>query len=59
MVVEGINALSATMQLAQRYDVEMPITEAVDQIVNQGRNPRDVVYALMTREKASENPSGQ
>jgi glycerol-3-phosphate dehydrogenase (NAD(P)+) len=47
------------MQLASRYGVEMPITEAVDQIVNQGRNPRDVVYALMTREKASENPSGQ
>ena len=59
MVVEGINALDATMQLASRYGVEMPITEAVDQIVNQGRNPRDVVYALMTREKASENPSGQ
>ena len=54
MVVEGINALDATMQLASRYGVEMPITEAVDQIVNQGRNPRDVVYALMTREKASE-----
>ena len=59
MVVEGINALSATMQLAQRYDVEMPITEAVDQIVNGGMDPRQVVYALMTREKASENPSGQ
>ena len=59
MVVEGINALSATMQLAQRYNVEMPITEAVDQIVHQGRDTRDVVYGLMTREKASENPSGQ
>ena len=59
MVVEGINALDATMQLARRYDVEMPITEAVDQIVHRGKNPRDVVYALMTREKASENPSGQ
>lgn len=58
MVVEGINALSATMQLAQRYNVEMPITEAVDQIVNRGMDPRQVVYALMTREKASENPSG-
>lgn len=59
MVVEGINALSATMQLARRYDVEMPITEAVDQIVNGGMDPRAVVYGLMTREKASENMSGQ
>ncbi len=54
MVVEGINALSATMQLARRYGVEMPITEAVDQIVHQGVNPRDAVLALMTREKSSE-----
>jgi glycerol-3-phosphate dehydrogenase (NAD(P)+) len=59
MVVEGINALDATMQLARRYGVEMPITEAVDQIVHQGLRPRDVVYGLMTREKASENPAGQ
>ena len=59
MVVEGINALSATMQLARRYNVEMPITEAVDQIVNRGMDPRKVVYNLMTREKASENPSGK
>ncbi|MBR2798069.1 MAG: NAD(P)-dependent glycerol-3-phosphate dehydrogenase [Clostridia bacterium] len=59
MVVEGINALDATMQLARRYNVEMPITEAVDQIVNHGMRPRDVVYALMTREKSSENPAGQ
>ena len=59
MVVEGVNALSATMQLARRYGVEMPITEAVDQIVHHGKDPRDEVYALMTREKASENPSGQ
>jgi glycerol-3-phosphate dehydrogenase (NAD(P)+) len=59
MVVEGINALSATMQLAERYNVEMPITDAVDQIVNRGKDPREVVYGLMTREKASENPSGE
>jgi glycerol-3-phosphate dehydrogenase (NAD(P)+) len=59
MVVEGINALSATMQLARRYNVEMPITEAVNQIVNCGMAPRGVVYTLMTRDKASENPSGQ
>lgn len=56
MVVEGVNALSATMQLARRYHVEMPITEAVDQIVNHAMAPRDVVYALMTRDKTSENP---
>ena len=55
MVVEGINALEATLELAQRCGVEMPITDAVDQIVNRGMDPRDVVTALMNRQMTSEN----
>lgn len=34
MVVEGLNALPSMMKLAKDYNVEMPITEAVDGIVN-------------------------
>lgn len=55
MVVEGINALSATLQLAARHDIEMPITEAVDQVVNHGRDPREAVIGLMERKKTSES----
>ena len=54
MVVEGINAIPATLQLAKRYQVSMPITEAVDAIINGGANPRDAMMNLMNREKRSE-----
>lgn len=54
MVVEGINALPATLQLAERYHVSMPITEAVDEIVNDEKSPKDVMAGLMNREKRSE-----
>ncbi len=54
MVVEGINALPATMALAEKYGVEMPIAKAVDNVVNHGADPREMVMALMNREKRPE-----
>ena len=54
MVVEGINAIPAAMKLLERYQVEMPIIEAVNAIVNQGANPKDVVQGLMGRDKKLE-----
>ena len=55
MVVEGINAIPATLALAKRYKVEMPITEMVDAIVNQGKDPKETVFELMTRKKTTED----
>ena len=54
MVVEGINALPAAMQLAARYQVELPIIEAVNAIVNEGAEPLTVVKDLMGRDKKLE-----
>ena len=54
MVVEGINAIPATLQLAQKYKVSMPIVEAVDAIVNNGTDPKEAVFELMRREKRAE-----
>lgn len=54
MVVEGINALPATMALAQKYNVEMPIVEAAYRVVNRGVDPIDVVQQLMSRGKKTE-----
>ncbi len=54
MVVEGINAIPAAFQLADRYGVEMPIAEAVDAIVNRGADPARIGERLMTRRKKSE-----
>ena len=54
MVVEGINALPAARELAQRCGVEMPITKAVYNIVFNGSDPRQAVIDLMNRDKRSE-----
>lgn len=54
MVVEGINALPAAIKLSQYYKVEMPIAEAVNMIVTQGADPRQIVTDLMRRDKKSE-----
>lgn len=56
MVVEGINAIPAAVELAQRYRVEMPIVAAVDAVVNHGADPREAVTALMNRDKKMELP---
>ena len=50
MVVEGLNALPAAMELKDRYGVEMPIVEAVHAIVTGAAAPADAVHMLMDRE---------
>lgn len=54
MVVEGINALPAAMELSEEYDVPMPIMSGVNQIIKEGRDPKNVVKELMGREKKPE-----
>ncbi len=54
MVVEGINAIPATLQLAEKYKVSMPITEGVNGIINQGVNAKELLSTMMNRDKRSE-----
>lgn len=54
MVVEGMNALPAALELAQKYDVDMPIIFAVDAVINHGADPRETVVSLMMRDKRDE-----
>jgi len=54
MVVEGINALPATIELAEQYKVEMPIVMMVNKVVNYGLTPIAAAEELMAREKKSE-----
>lgn len=49
MVVEGLNALEAAMTLAAKYAVDMPITFAVNAVVNEGKNAQQAVDELMVR----------
>lgn len=50
MVVEGLNALPAAMELKEHYCVEMPIVEVVHAIVTGAAAPADAVQMLMDRD---------
>ena len=54
MVVEGVNTARAATELAGKYNVSMPITEAVAGVLFNGKDVRKVVYSLMMRDKISE-----
>lgn len=53
-VVEGINAIPAVRELEKTYNVEMPIVNAVYEIIEKGVSPKEVVKKLMGRQKRSE-----
>lgn len=54
MVVEGLNALPAAMELKDRYGVQMPIVEVVHAIVTGAAAPADAVRMLMDRQYGPE-----
>lgn len=54
MAVEGINTLPAALELMKKYDVEMPITHAVNAVINIGMAPAEAVNLLMMRERKNE-----
>ncbi|PSH04425.1 MAG: glycerol-3-phosphate dehydrogenase [Acidobacteria bacterium] len=49
MVAEGVITTNATVGLAQRVGVEMPITEQIHAVLHQGKNPREAMRDLMNR----------
>jgi glycerol-3-phosphate dehydrogenase (NAD(P)+) len=49
MVAEGIFTTNAAVQLAKARGVEMPITEQMYDVLNEGKSPRDAIQSLMTR----------
>lgn len=54
MVVEGVRTTKAAYQLAAKYDVKMPITFALYDVLFNGKNPKDAVDLLMARVRKSE-----
>ena len=49
MVAEGVRTARSAYELAERYGVEMPITEAVFRILFEGMKPHRAAEALMAR----------
>ncbi len=54
-VVEGVYAAKAALELADQYEVSMPIVEGVNQVLFSGKDPEKAVQDLMMRDKRSEN----
>lgn len=54
MVVEGVYSAKAAIALARKYDVDMPIIEAVNRVLFEDMSVKDAVAELMMRDKRAE-----
>lgn len=52
--VEGLKTVKAAHILAKKYDVEMPITEAIYEGIYENKDPHKAILELMTRSKKHE-----
>lgn len=55
MVVEGIRACKAFYNLKEKIGVSMPITDVLYKVLFEGKNPKEGVFELMSRDKKDEN----
>ncbi|WP_353569878.1 NAD(P)H-dependent glycerol-3-phosphate dehydrogenase [Candidatus Albibeggiatoa sp. nov. BB20] len=53
-VVEGVHAAREVHHLAQKYQVEMPIVDHVQQVLTQQMTPKQAVHSLLSREVKTE-----
>ena len=56
MVVEGVYSARAARELAEKYEVEMPIITEVNRVLFEGKSAAEAVMDLMLREKKVETP---
>lgn len=56
MVVEGVYSAKAAMGLAEKYNVQLPIIEQVNEVLFHGKSAAEAVGSLMLRDKKIENP---
>ncbi len=49
MVAEGVWNCQAAKELAEQHGIPVPITEQVNAVVHEGKDPREAVMALMSR----------
>lgn len=54
MVAEGVRTTKSAHALAEKHNVEMPITRQVYRVLFEGADPREAVTQLMTRDAKSE-----
>ncbi|MBQ9885303.1 MAG: NAD(P)H-dependent glycerol-3-phosphate dehydrogenase [Lachnospiraceae bacterium] len=55
MVVEGVYSAKAALALSRKYDVNMPIVDAINKVLFENKSASEAVNHLMTRDKSIEN----
>lgn len=56
MVVEGVYSARAARELAEKYEVEMPVITEVNRVLFEGKSAAEAVMDLMLRDKKVEAP---
>lgn len=54
-VAEGVKTVEAVVELARRFGVEMPIASEVHAVLTEGRDPREALNNLMSRDPKPED----
>jgi len=57
MVIEGVATAKSAHDLAKKYNVEMPITSEIYNVLYENKDPKKAVHDLMTRSPKMENES--
>ena len=55
MIVEGVYSAKAGMELANKYNLEVPIIQQVNEILFENKSASEAVDDLMFRDKKVEN----
>ena len=55
MVVEGVYSAKAAVGLAEKYEIQLPIIEQVNEVLFHGKKADEAVKDLMLRDKKIEN----
>jgi glycerol-3-phosphate dehydrogenase (NAD(P)+) len=58
MVAEGVKSCGVVMELAEQYNVEMPISEEVYKVIHDGNTVMDAYKGLVRRPLGSESDPG-
>ncbi len=53
-VIEGVPTTKSVLDLAKRYNVEMPITSAVAEVLFESKSPKQAIRELMSRKPKDE-----
>jgi len=55
MVVEGVYSTKAAVKLGKKYEVSLPIINKVNEVLFEGKDPKEAVNELMLRDSKAEH----